>query len=129
LAIQRQLPFPTVSFLIVEVMELICFAIPFALAIYWRKRPDFHRRLMLIATCALTEAAFGRIPNLPSLFAPAGVDALIFVGVVRDMIVEHRIHRVYLYALPTMIFVQIIAEYTSAHQSPWWLEIGNYLVR
>lgn len=129
LAIQRQLPFPTVSFLIVEVMELICFAIPFALAIYWRKRPDFHRRLMLIATCALTEAAFGRIPNLPNLFAPAGVDALIFVGMVRDMIVEHRIHKVYLYALPTMIFLQIIAEYTSAHQSPWWIEIGNYLVR
>jgi hypothetical protein len=28
-----------------------------------------------------------------------------------------------------MIFLQIIAEYTSAHQSPWWIEIGNYLVR
>jgi hypothetical protein len=65
LAIQRHLPFPTVSFLIVEMMELVCFAVPFALAIYWRKRPDFHRRLMLIATCALTEAAFGRFPKLP----------------------------------------------------------------
>ena len=129
LAIQRRLPFPTVSFLIVEIMELVCFAVPFALAIYWRKRPDFHRRLMLIATCALTEAAFGRIPSLPALFAPAGVDALILLGVVRDIIVERHIHKVYLYALPTMIFLQIIAEYTSAHQSSWWIGIGNYLLR
>ena len=128
-AIQRRLPFPTVSFLIVEIMELVCFAVPFALAIYWRKRPDFHRRLMLIATCALTEAAFGRIPSLPALFAPAGVDALILLGVVRDIIVERHIHKVYLYALPTMIFLQIIAEYTSAHQSSWWIGIGNYLLR
>jgi hypothetical protein len=129
LAIQRQLPFPTVSFLLVEIMELVCFAVPFALAIYWRKRPDFHRRLMLIATCALTEAAFGRIPSLPNLFAPAGVDALILLGVVRDMIVERRIHKVYLYTLPAMIFLQIIAEYTYAHQSSWWIGIGNYLLR
>src|ERR1700743_1477816 len=129
LAIQRQLPFPTVSFLFVEIMELICFAAPFALAIYWRKRPDFHRRLVLIATCALTEAAFGRIPSLPTLFAPAGVDALILLGVLRDMIVECHIHKVYLYALPTMIFLQIVAEYTSAHQSSWWIGIGNYLLR
>jgi hypothetical protein len=129
LAIQRQLPFPTVSFLIVEIMELVCFAVPFALAIYWRKRPDFHRRLMLIATCALTEAAFGRIPSLPALFAPAGVDVLIFLGVVRDIIVERRIHEVYLYALPAMIFLQIIAEYTYVHQSSWWIEIGSYLLR
>jgi hypothetical protein len=129
LAIQRQLPFPTVSFLLVEIMELVCFAVPFALAIYWRKRPDFHRRLMLIATCALTEAAFGRIPSLPNLFAPAGVDALILLGVVRDMIVERRIHKVYFYTLPAMIFLQIIAEYTYAHQSSWWIGIGNYLLR
>src|SRR5580698_5941050 len=32
LAIQRRLPFPTVSFFFVEIMELVCFAVPFALA-------------------------------------------------------------------------------------------------
>jgi hypothetical protein len=129
LAVQRQLSFPTVSFLFVEVMELVCFAVPFALAIYWRKRPDFHRRLMLIATCALTEAAFGRIPSLPNLFAPAGVDALILLGVLRDMIMERRIHKVYLYVLPAIIFLQVIAEYTYVHQLSWWIGIGNYLLR
>jgi len=41
-----------------------CFAVPVALAIYWRKKPEFHRRLMLIASCALADAAFGRSPEL-----------------------------------------------------------------
>jgi len=129
LSIKHRVPFPFVSFLIVAMMDLVCFAVPFALAIYWRKRPDFHRRLMLIATCALTEAAFGRFPSLHIFLAPIGLDILILLGVLRDVIVEHRIHKVYLYALPPMILFQIIAEYTFVHQSPWWTGIGNYLLR
>src|SRR5580698_10386467 len=42
------------------------------------------------------------------------------LGVVRDIIVERHIHKVYLYALSR----QIIAEYTSAHQSSRWIGIG-----
>lgn len=71
LSLQQRIPFPFVSFLIVGMMDLGCFAVPFALAIYWRQRPDFHRRLMLIATCALTEAAFGRFPSLHIILHPS----------------------------------------------------------
>jgi hypothetical protein len=39
---------------------MVCFTLPFALAIRWRNRPAYHRRLLLVATCALTAAAFGR---------------------------------------------------------------------
>src|ERR1700728_4323847 len=52
----------TTAFIIIQLMDLACFAIPFALAIYWRRRPEYHRRLMLIASCGLTDAAFGRFP-------------------------------------------------------------------
>jgi hypothetical protein len=74
---EQQDPFNSAAFLIVQVMDLSSFAVPFALAIYWRKRPEFHRRLVLIASCALLDAAFGRFPALPLVFSPAGVDALI----------------------------------------------------
>jgi hypothetical protein len=30
--------------------DITAFAIPFALAIYWRTEPERHRRLMLVAT-------------------------------------------------------------------------------
>jgi hypothetical protein len=117
------------AFLIIQVMDLLCFAIPFTLAVSWRRRPEFHRRLMLIGSCALTDAAFGRFPLLPLLYAPAGVDALIFLGILRDLIVDRRVHKVYLYAFPLLIVVQVFCMQTYVHASPWWVRIGNAILR
>jgi hypothetical protein len=120
--------FPAASFLIIQVMDIVCFAIPFALAIYWRRRSEFHRRLMLVATCALTDAAFGRFPHLPLIWSPAGVDLLILCGVLRDLIADRRVHKVYLYALPAFILIQIIAVQSFIHQASWWLVIARPFV-
>jgi hypothetical protein len=117
------------AFLIVQLMDLTSFAIPFALAIYWRRRPEYHRRLMLIASCGLTDAAFGRFPMLPLALAPGGVDALILLGILRDLIVDRRIHKVYLYAFPLMILFQIFCVQTYLHTSPWWVRIATALLR
>ncbi len=48
--------------LLIPFFDMFAFSIPFALAIYWRRKSEFHRRLILMATCALTAAAFGRFP-------------------------------------------------------------------
>jgi hypothetical protein len=117
------------AFLIIQLMDLCFFAVPFALAIYWRRRPEFHRRLMLIASCCLTDAAFGRFPLLPLAFSSAGVDALIFLGILRDLIVDRRIHKVYLYAFPLLIVLQIFSVQTYLHASPWWVHIASALLR
>ncbi len=122
-------PFPFKPFLIVASLDVVSFGVTFALAVYWRKRPDFHRRLMLIASCVLLEAAFARIPIFHRIFAPVGTDALILLGVMRDVLVDRRVHKVYLYALPTMIVVQVFAEYTFVHASPWWVHIADYILR
>jgi hypothetical protein len=116
-------------FLIIQLMDLACFAVPFALAIYWRRRPEYHRRLMLVASCGLTDAAFGRFPLLPLSFAPGGVDALVFLGILRDLIVDRKIHKVYLYAFPLLIAVQIFCMQTYMHASPWWVRIASVLLR
>jgi hypothetical protein len=128
-SIEQKDPFNSAAFLIVQVMDISCFAVPFALAIYWRKKPEFHRRLVLIASCALADAAFGRFPELPVVFSPAGVDALICLGVIRDLIVERRVHKVYVYALPILIVWQIFAVETFVHASPWWVNIANWVLR
>jgi hypothetical protein len=128
-SIDQKDPFNSAAFTIAQVLDLASFAVPFALAIYWRTKPEFHRRLMLIASCALADAAFGRFPDLPLIFSPAGVDALICLGVVRDLVVDRRVHRVYLYALPILIVSQIAAMETFLHASPWWMDIANRIVR
>jgi hypothetical protein len=117
------------AFLIIQLMDLSSFAIPFALAVYWRRRPEFHRRLMLIASCGLTDAAFGRFPQIPLAFSPGGVDALILLGILRDLIVDRRVHKVYLYAFPLLIVFQLFCVHTYLHASPWWVRIGTVLLR
>jgi hypothetical protein len=128
-SIEQKDPFNSTAFTIVQVMDIACFAVPFALAIYWRRKPEFHRRLVLIASCALLDAAFGRFPELPLAFSPAGVDALICLGVIRDLVVERRVHKVYLYALPILIVCQIAAMETFIHASPWWMNVANHILR
>ena len=52
------------AFLIIPLWDMVTFTPAFALAVYWRKKPEFHRRLILIACCALTAASFGRFPPI-----------------------------------------------------------------
>jgi hypothetical protein len=78
----------------VPLFDITCFTVLFALAIVWRKRPEFHRRLILVASCVLTAAGFGRFPShllSPDLFY-LGPDTLILLGVARDLIITGRVH-------------------------------------
>jgi len=112
------------------VLDMTSFAVPFWLAIYWRKKPELHRRLVLIASCALTGAAFARFPMLPQphALAYACVDALIFLGVARDLIVNRRIHSVYRYALPILIVCQIVAVQVAFHPPAWWIKVTSAII-
>lgn len=119
------------SFLAIPFLDMVTFTICFALAVLWRSKPELHRRLMLIATCALTAAAFGRldmIRSIPPLGFYFGVDALILLGAVRDLIVNRRIHRVYLAAIPLLMPAQAAAIYIAGHHSAFWLRLMNSMI-
>jgi hypothetical protein len=95
----------------VGVLSMAGFGIPVALAILWRKRPAYHRRLLLIGTAMLTNAAFARFPGtyLPGHFFYAGTDLLIALGIAHDLWTERRVHVVYRYALPLFLVAEIAA--------------------
>ena len=118
------------SFLVIPLFDMVCFTSTFPLAVYWRKKPELHRRLMLVATCALTAAAFGRFPEriLPGYLFYGGVDLLILLGVARDLIVNRAVHRVYRFALPPFILGQTIVTYIAHHNAPFWLRIAHALL-
>ena len=126
---QPDAPFPMRAFMIIQLTDLACFAVPFAFAIYWRRRPEYHRRTVLVASCALTDAAFSRFPHMPLVWSPASVVFLILIGVVRDFIVNRRVHKVYLYVLPLYIAIQIVSVQTYTHGAHWWLRIADRLLR
>jgi hypothetical protein len=120
----------SVPFLIVPLFDITNFAIIFALAVLWRRKPEFHRRLILLATCEITSAAFGRFPiHFPPPFDfYYGVDALILLGVLRDLIVSRRIHKVYLYTLPVLFSCQCAVVYIVNHQLPFWMKISRAIL-
>jgi FtsH-binding integral membrane protein len=109
------------AFLAIPFYDMIAFGVIIALAIYWRRRPEFHRRLVFVATCGLMDAALGRFAFWfdHSIFY-LGLDLLIALGVVRDLIVDRRIHKVYLYVLPALIVGQSLSVYMWRVNPPWW---------
>jgi hypothetical protein len=97
---------------------MAAFAVLFALAVRWRRRPQFHKRMMWMACCVLLSAAFARLPNwlVPLNGSFAGVDVLILVVVVRDGWLLRRIHPVFLYGFPVLVLGQVIAMSIYLHQ-------------
>lgn len=95
--------------LTIGMMDMVSFTVPFVLAIWWRRKPDLHRRLMLVATCALTAGAFVRFPPFfhPWPWYHLGVDLLIVVAMARDLIFQRRVHPVYLWSLPLLFVAQV----------------------
>ncbi len=118
------------TFMLVPFLDICCFTSTFWLAIHWRRKPEFHRRLVLMATCALTAAAFGRFPEsvLPGLAFYAGVDVLILLGMARDVIVNRRVHRVYAVGLPAFAVCQVAVVYAIVTVPAWWLRISQAIV-
>ena len=111
--------------------DVTAFAVAFALAILWRKKPEYHRRLIFLATCALTSAAFGRFPPhlMPRYWFFVGVDLLVLLGMARDLIVDKRVHRVYAVGLPLFMVCQGIVMYTILNNPPYWVNIANMILR
>jgi hypothetical protein len=117
------------SFLSIPFEDMIVFGSCIALAIYWRTKPEYHRRLIFIGSCVLMDAAIGRFDFWfnHSIFY-VGLDLLIVLGMMRDWIVERRVHRVYLYALPPMILLQSLAVYAWRVNPVWWQEITHAIL-
>jgi hypothetical protein len=117
------------AFLSIPFYDMIAFGTCIGLAIYWRKKPDFHRRLVFIATCGLMDAALGRFDYLfnHNLFY-ACLDLLIVLGMVRDLVVDRRVNKVYLYALPVLIVGQSLTVYMWRINPPWWQSMTRMIM-
>jgi uncharacterized membrane protein YozB (DUF420 family) len=123
-------------FFIVHINDMAAFIILFGLAAFLRKKKtELHRRLMFVATCVLTDAAFDRLPSLrddhPAIalgIAFVCLDGLILCGVARDWIVDKSVNVVYRYALPALVAGQVLTTTLFATAPPWWLAISHALI-
>ena len=117
------------SFLAILWGDMIIFGACMALAIYFRKRPEYHRRLVFLASCQLMQAVFVRFHYLGvhDLYFPA-LDLLIVAGVARDLVVDGRVNRVYVYVFPGMIALQVLATYLKLVNPSWWQAVTTAIL-
>lgn len=118
------------KFFIIPCYDMLAFGTCFALAVAWRKNPERHRRLIFVATCALLAAAFARFhPYLRTsgLFYLC-LDATIALGVLRDLLVNRRIHKVYLVTLPAFVAAQSLVVYVFHAGPQWWIRFARTVV-
>lgn len=102
---QGATPIPQVSplsFLAIPLGDMFVFAVLISAGFYFRRRPDVHKRLMLLATIAILDAAIARLPfsimkaGPPAFFGLT--DVLILVCVAYDLFTLKRVHRATLLA-------------------------------
>ena len=117
-------------FLIVPFADMVFFALLFGLGVWYRRKVEMHRRLMLMAAITLTGAAFGRFP---AFIVPHGgwfylaIDVFIFLGVIRDLLVQRRVHPVYLVGLPLLMTGQLVT--ISIRYSHWWAGASQVFIQ
>lgn len=99
-ASQGATPVPGISplsFLVVPLGDMFVFALLVGAGFYYRRRPDVHKRLMLLATVSILAAAIARLPFAIMQAGPPAffglTDVFVLACIVYDLITLKRVHR------------------------------------
>lgn len=122
---------PPLQFLIIPIGDMIAFGILIAAALYYRRKLDVHKRLMLLAALNLLTPAIARIPlNFIQSGGPLAyfglTDVIIIGAVVVDTIKNRRLHPVFLWGATLLIIWQPVRLILAGTNT--WLRIAESLV-
>src|SRR5262245_25371026 len=117
-------------FLAIPVVDMLVFPSLVAAGIFFRRQPETHKRLMLLATLTLFSAAVARWPLAilaagPAAFFPL-TDVFVLAGVVHDLWSRGRVHPVYLWAGSLFVVLQPLRLWLSDTDA--WLAFARTLV-
>jgi hypothetical protein len=113
---QARDPVGGLSFLTVPLGDLVLFSAFFSMALYYRHKPETHKRLMILILCgAIMPAAFFRLP-LPVAFTL--LFSFLLAGPIYDRLSHGRIHSVYKWGVPLIIVSGFLRDMLGATE-PW----------
>ena len=115
---------PDPAVLSITFWDMAAFGTLVGLAIVWRGKPEAHRRLLVVGTCCLLDAGFGRFQYIfDHDLMYWCLDGVILLGVARDLLVDRRVHKVYLYALPALVVGEKVAVDVWRVRPGWWMSV------
>jgi hypothetical protein len=120
----------TLSFLAIPLGDMITFVALVATALYYRRKPEIHKRLMLLATVSILGAAFARWPL--AIVAAGHVrffgatDSLAAAGPLYDLLSRRRVHPAYICGGLFLVASQVVRVYVSGTHA--WLAVARALV-
>jgi hypothetical protein len=116
-------------FLVVPLGDMVVFSILAGAAFYYRRRPDMHKRLILLATIAMLPAAVARLPFALMQTGPLAffgfADLFILPCVVYDLVAFGKIHRATLFGALLIIASQPLRLAIGGTQA--WLDFATWL--
>jgi hypothetical protein len=123
---------PALSFLIIPVGDMVIFAVLIGLALYFRRKLDVHKRLMLLAAINLLTPAIARIPldfitNGGPLAFFGLTDLCLLACVAFDTIKHRRLHPVFLWGTIFLIAMQPLRLLLAGTNA--WMNLAAALVR
>lgn len=118
------------AFLIIPLGGIAVFAATVAVGIAMRRRPDVHKRLMLVANISLLDPAIARLPLAIMAAHPLvsfGLACLLGVAVaIYDLVTLGRVHRATLIAVPLTAAWQPLALYFGETET--WSQTADVLI-
>src|SRR5690606_8463816 len=88
---------PPLTFLAVPLLDVPVFALLIGGALAFRRTPQTHKRLMLIAMIGMMSPAIGRIPLPPPFVGPVAIfgvpDLFLLALIMFDLMTLGRVHR------------------------------------
>ncbi|WP_421774210.1 hypothetical protein [Gracilimonas sp.] len=113
------------SFLIHPLGDLVVFVAFFIPALYYRRKSEIHKRLILIASLMLVFPGIARIGMEQILTFIVWLFPLL-AGATLDIIFRRKVHFLYLLGAAVLVLSVVGRYYISG--SGLWLEIGRYLL-
>jgi hypothetical protein len=119
---------PPLVFLAVPIFDLVVFPVLVGTALWYRRNPATHKRLMLLAMLAVITAAIARLPGVLPFGPPAFfglTDLFLVAGLAWDKWTRGSVHPAYIWGGLFLVLSQPLRLVVSGTDT--WLRIATWL--
>lgn len=118
------------AFLLIQLTDMLLFGVFVAFGVYYYRKPEYHKRLMLLATVAILPAALMRLAGfmgVQSLFLLVLIlESFVILGIMYDYITRRKVHPVYLVGGGVMTLVHLSRMFLFNTET--WKSMATWLV-